>query len=57
MVTVLLTAVRCTSAAGHEYGGQTVALLGQLLYSGSKDCSVRCVDITVNSASVSGLIF
>ena len=41
-------AVRCTSAAGHEYGGQTVALLGQLLYSGSKDCSVRSVDITVN---------
>ena len=37
--------MRCTSAAGHEYGGQTVALLGQLLYSGSKDCSVRCVDI------------
>ena len=37
----LLAAVRCTSAAGHEYGGQTVALLGQLLYSGSKDCSVR----------------
>jgi len=30
---------------GHEYGGQTVALLGQLLYSGSKDCSVRSWDL------------
>ena len=38
-----------------EYGGQTVALLGQLLYSGSKDCSVRCVDITVNSGSYSDI--
>ena len=31
--------------SGHEYGGQTVGLQGQLLYSGSKDCSVRSWDL------------
>jgi len=30
---------------GHEYGGQTVELLGQILYSGSKDCSLRTWDL------------
>ena len=31
--------------SGHEYGGQTVALEGGILYSGSKDCSVRSWDL------------
>ena len=31
--------------SGHEYGGQTVGLAGQILYSGSKDCSVRSWDL------------
>ena len=31
--------------SGHEYGGQTVGLAGQILYSGSKDCSLRSWDL------------
>ena len=31
--------------SGHEYGGQTVELEGQVLYSGSKDCSLRSWDL------------
>ena len=34
-----------TSLSGHEYGGQTVELEGQVLYSGSKDCSLRSWDL------------
>jgi len=34
---------------GHEYGGQTVGLLGQILYSGSKDCSLRSWDLKSGS--------
>jgi len=30
---------------GHEYGGQTVQLMGQILYSGSKDCTFRTWDL------------
>jgi len=30
---------------GHEYGGQTVQILGQILYSGSKDCTFRTWDL------------
>ena len=30
---------------GHGYGGQTVALQCGILYSGSKDCSVRSWDL------------
>ena len=35
--------------SGHEYGGQTVGLLGQILYSGSKDCSLRSWDLKSGS--------
>lgn len=31
--------------SGHEYGGQTVGLQAGILYSGSKDCSVRSWDL------------
>ena len=31
--------------SGHEYGGQTVGLAGGILYSGSKDCSLRSWDL------------
>ena len=36
--------------SGHEYGGQTVGLAGQILYSGSKDCSLRSWDLRTGSA-------
>jgi len=35
---------------GHEYGGQTVQILGQILYSGSKDCTFRTWDLKTGKA-------
>ena len=35
---------------GHEYGGQAVQILGQILYSGSKDCSFRTWDLKTGEA-------
>jgi len=35
---------------GHEYGGQAVQILGQILYSGSKDCTFRTWDLKSGEA-------
>jgi len=35
---------------GHEYGGQTVQILGQILFSGSKDCTFRTWDLKTGKA-------
>ena len=35
---------------GHEYGGQAVQILGQVLYSGSKDCTFRTWDLKAGKA-------
>eukprot|EP00092_Neocalanus_flemingeri_P075476 GFUD01093493.1.p1 GENE.GFUD01093493.1~~GFUD01093493.1.p1 ORF type:complete len:511 (+),score=129.28 GFUD01093493.1:81-1613(+) len=35
---------------GHEYGGQAVQILGQILYSGSKDCTFRTWDLKTGKA-------
>ena len=35
---------------GHEYGGQAVQIMGQILYSGSKDCTFRTWDLKTGKA-------
>jgi len=35
---------------GHEYGGQAIQILGSILYSGSKDKSLRSWDLTTGEA-------